>query len=70
VRGDGKKLEEKGKTNNQVEKKRKKLTKKTFKDINMERQCTNQLKAEKALERQRGLKIKNKKNKDKSKNKK
>jgi hypothetical protein len=35
-----KKLKEKGKTNNQVEKKRKKL--KSFKDINRERQGTNQ----------------------------
>jgi hypothetical protein len=35
---------EKGKTNNQVEKKQNKEThKKSFKDINRESQCTNQL---------------------------
>jgi hypothetical protein len=49
-----KKLKEKGKTYNQVERKQNKETnKKSFKDINRERQCTNQPKAEKALERQR-----------------
>jgi hypothetical protein len=48
-------LKEKGKTNKQVE-----TNKKSFKDINRERQCTSQLYGEKALERQKGLKIKNK----------
>jgi hypothetical protein len=37
-----KKLKEKGKTNNQVENKTKQTNKKSFKDINWERQCTNQ----------------------------
>jgi hypothetical protein len=39
-----KKLKEKGKTNNQVEKEQNKETNKIiFKDIKRERQCTNQL---------------------------
>jgi hypothetical protein len=40
---ESKEVKEKGKTNNQVEKKQNKETnKKSFKDINRERQCTNQ----------------------------
>jgi hypothetical protein len=40
-----KKLKEKGKTNNQVERKKQKkqTNKNSFKDIHRERQCTNQL---------------------------
>jgi hypothetical protein len=37
-----KKLKKDGKTNNQVKKQNKETNKKGFKDINRERQCTNQ----------------------------
>jgi hypothetical protein len=38
-----KRLKEKGKTNNQVEKNKTRKQTKSFKDINREKQCTNQL---------------------------